>query len=292
MMVTSYFLLNIGGYEIDSATAALITALVALITTLAVSVLNATYLEKKRQKVDLDFEAVKQQVQLNYETSRRREQLKTEKDALRDALYTEIIWKIREIGISLGGRFGLLNHADDRKKLEEALSSFKTCPVYDSALKTPTLFYQIDDARGIAHFYRNIRALPEDAAFTFEFMHQLITKPNMHTEKYMENLDKLIGDEAGGKLREWLQTIRTARNQFSDEKRYQEEVEKALKDLEGEMVKSYKGDSLRSSLNNAVSQLDMGKLHHLKDVTAEKAIFEPSKKGFQIIDELCFQKAT
>ena len=100
------------------------------------TVLNSTILESRRQK----------------------EIRETEKTALREALYSEIIWKLIEIGQS--SRYGDLSLADNKSQLERALSSFKTCPVYDSAVNKPVIFYQIDDARGIEFFYRTILQLP------------------------------------------------------------------------------------------------------------------------------------
>lgn len=65
------YLLAIGSYEIDTATVALIAAILALIGV----VLNATWLETRRRRIELE----------------------TQKKALRTALYSEIGWTLTKI---------------------------------------------------------------------------------------------------------------------------------------------------------------------------------------------------
>lgn len=121
------YLLAIGPYELDTATVALIAAILALIGV----VLNATWLEARRRRIEIE----------------------TEKKALREALYSEIGWTLTQIIPLMHGW-----EWDEFKKL---LSNFMSFDVYDTARKSPALFYQLHDAREIDIVYRLLRNLTD-----------------------------------------------------------------------------------------------------------------------------------
>ena len=136
MVVTSYFILSIGGYEIDAATAALIAALVALFATLAVTVLDAMVLEKNRQQAKREAET----------------------EALREKIYVEIAWNLRGLSGDISTDF-VLRHMETYKQLFNFLKELAWSPIYQDARNAPGLYYQIKDARAISAYHQRMNGL-------------------------------------------------------------------------------------------------------------------------------------
>ncbi len=267
----------------DAVIATLAAAVIALAGSLVVTILNATVLESRRQTTKRD----------------------TQRDMLKEALYTEIVWKLREICRSCK-EFGALKRADDLKTLEEALSSFETFPVYDSALKTPDLFYQINDAREIEYFYQTIREIRGSAKVFVQLTKVFLEQPDRITE---EQIEKVYGtdSEFGRKLVEYQRRVFEYRRKLLrdlhtqqmagaapdelDTESFKKQWEEAVKEAERGLTKIFKRRTLKDILNTSVSRLDKNTLDRLKDETAEGDT-TVSKIEFPIIDELCFQNAT
>ncbi len=297
--------------SIDPITVTLFTAVLALIGSLIVTMLNATVLEKSRQNIALEKAAT-------LEKKRQRATREIEKKALREALYSEIIAKLREAGQSAA--IGDLSRANDRVALERALSSFKTCPVYKSAITKPEFFYQLDDARGIEYFYQTLFELPTTCnsifrAFEALFKHpdrQLITamseiawnketgwdkKPawdNTPVGDFIETMIRIIPtglpfDYLNFSLNlGFFEEFCELRDELGD-KEYAEKFEKIKERVAAEIIASIiKGGWLKSLLNISVLLLDTDTLKQLKDVTNKEDIAEQAEERGQIIDDLCF----
>jgi hypothetical protein len=136
------YLFAIGQYEIDPVAATLWTAVFVLIGQLVVNVLNATYLESKRQDRIHD----------------------KEKKALREAVYSEIAWMLKEIGRTIEASYELpegdvLTFYRSWDEFKSAVFSRFKSHVYDAARQNPALFYQLEDAFGIESFYRRAQAV-------------------------------------------------------------------------------------------------------------------------------------
>jgi hypothetical protein len=114
--------------QIDTVTVALVVAIITLIGTLVVTILNATWLETRRQLI----------------------KRKIEKNALHDALYSEIAWTVSALAdmITNPTRVSLWSTFLDRA------SSLMNLDAYNYTRREPTLFYQLDDAHRIELFYQ------------------------------------------------------------------------------------------------------------------------------------------
>jgi hypothetical protein len=128
--------------SVDAVTVALVVAIITLIGTLVVTILNATWLETRRQLIKREIE----------------------KKALHDALYSEMAWTVSALS-DLATR--TKKPPTDWKSLNEGVSSITNLAVYNYTRKEPTLFYQLSDAHPIELFYQwmltiqgEIRATP------------------------------------------------------------------------------------------------------------------------------------
>ena len=112
---------------VDVVSATLVAAIIALVGTLVITVLNATWLETRRQLLKREIE----------------------KKALRDALYSEIAWTVSALAdlITTPTRV-------DWRDFSERASSLMNLDVYGYTRKEPTLFYQLNDAHPIELFYQ------------------------------------------------------------------------------------------------------------------------------------------
>lgn len=275
MMVVSYFFLNIGGYEIDSATVALITALIAVVATLAVNALNATYFERKRQSVQIRF--IK-----TFEAERQDVQLEVEKRALRQALYTEIFWRLRALRYSLSG--DVLNF-DDREKVKERLSAVMHFPVYDSALDTPALFYQLDDAIQIQRCYATLSRLPLDV----ELLRDAIRGASV---AYIAAPAKEMGQDTA---RDSTSSVENTLHADAEEMRAPTRAR-----IEPERPYGYAKDvakdletNVRNLVRDAIALLDLNKLDEIRNEVDAKFTddnehaMELSDKATKLLSQLC-----
>jgi hypothetical protein len=112
---------------VDAVTATLVVAIITLAGTLVVTILNATWLETRRQLI----------------------KRKIEKKALRDALYSEMAWTVSALTNEL-----TTPSVTGWKGFKEREFSLMKSDVYNYTRKKPTLFYELEDAHPIELFYQ------------------------------------------------------------------------------------------------------------------------------------------
>ncbi len=115
--------------SIDVVTVTLVVAIITLAGTLVVTILNATWLETRRQLI----------------------KRKIEKKALHDALYSEMAWTVSALTAVVTRPTGI---SYDWNLLKAAVSSLMNLDVYKYTRKEPTLFYELNDAHPIELFYQ------------------------------------------------------------------------------------------------------------------------------------------
>jgi hypothetical protein len=113
--------------SVDATSVVLVAAIITLIGTLVVTILNATWLETRRQLIKREIE----------------------KEALHDALYSEMAWTVS----ALTDIITTPTRVDWQGFKERAFSLMKA-DVYSYTRKEPTLFYELNDAHQIELFYQ------------------------------------------------------------------------------------------------------------------------------------------